>query len=139
MKVLRLCDNAVLPKRGSEGAAGYDLSSVDTLILDPGKRKLVSTGISVKLPPGVYGRVAPRSGLTVRHGLHVGAGVIDPDYTGEIKVALFNLGDSPVVIDVGDRIAQLILENFTVSSVEEVQDIADTSRGSNGFGSTGIQ
>ena len=123
MKVIRLCENAVLPKRGSDGAAGYDLSSIESIILHPGTRKLISTGISVKLPSGVYGRVAPRSGLTVKHGIHVGAGVIDPDYTGEIKVALFNHGDTALNINIGDRIAQLILENFTISTVEEVFDI----------------
>ena len=139
MKVIRLCDNAVLPKRGSDGAAGYDLSSIESIILHPGTRKLISTGISVKLPSGVYGRVAPRSGLTVKYGIHVGAGVIDPDYTGEIKVALFNHGDTALNINIGDRIAQLILENFTISTVEEVFDIDETSRGNNGFGSTGTQ
>ena len=139
MKVIRLCENAVLPKRGSDGAAGYDLSSIESIILHPGTRKLISTGISVKLPSGVYGRVAPRSGLTVKHGIHVGAGVIDPDYTGEIKVALFNHGDTALNINIGDRIAQLILENFTISTVEEVFDIDKTSRGNNGFGSTGTQ
>ena len=139
MKVIRLCYNAVLPKRGSDGAAGYDLSSIESIILHPGTRKLISTGISVKLPSGVYGRVAPRSGLTVKYGIHVGAGVIDPDYTGEIKVALFNHGDTALNINIGDRIAQLILENFTISTVEEVFDIDETSRGNNGFGSTGTQ
>ena len=139
MKVIRLCENAVLPTRGSDGAAGYDLSSIESIILHPGSRKLISTGISVKLPSGVYGRVAPRSGLTVKHGLHVGAGVIDPDYTGEIKVVLFNHGDTALNINIGDRIAQLILENFTISTVEEVFDIDETSRGNNGFGSTGTQ
>jgi dUTP pyrophosphatase len=85
----------------------------------------------------VYGRVAPRSGLTVKHGIHVGAGVIDPDYTGEIKVALFNLGDGPFEVKKGDRIAQLILERCETPYVREITEISETERGDGGFGSTG--
>jgi dUTP pyrophosphatase len=85
----------------------------------------------------VYGRVAPRSGLTVKHGIHVGAGVIDPDYTGEIKVALFNLGDVPFEIKKGDRIAQLVLERCETPDVHEIDTLDETGRGAGGFGSTG--
>ena len=102
-----------------------------------GGRLLVGTGVAVVLPMNVYGRVAPRSGLTVKHGILVGAGVIDPDYTGEIKVALFNLGDAPFEIKKGDRIAQLILERCETPYVREITEIRETERGSGGFGSTG--
>ena len=83
--VKKLVDGAQLPIRSSEGAVGYDLHSVNGYVILPGRRAIVSTGISVQLPPGVYGRVAPRSGLAVKNGIDVGAGVIDPDYTGELS------------------------------------------------------
>lgn len=128
---------AIIPTRGSSGAVGYDLYSSDRYSIEPGKRCLVSTGISIVLPEGVYGRVAPRSGLSVRHGIHVGAGVIDPDYTGEVKVLLYNQGDDVFVINTGDRIAQLVLERCETPSVMEIDTIEETERGSGGFGSTG--
>ena len=139
MKVVKLNKDATLPTQGSPGAAGYDITSVENVKVCKGSRKLVSTGLAIQLPEGVYGRIAPRSGLTVKHGIHVGAGVIDPDYTGEIKVALFNFGEKDFEIECGDRIAQLILEKFELSEIQEVERIDDTSRGSDGFGSTGTK
>jgi dUTP pyrophosphatase len=100
-------------------------------------RAIVGTGITVVLPPGVYGRVAPRSGLAAKHCINVGAGVIDPDYTGEIKVILFNHGLKDFEIKKGDRIAQLILERCETPPIEEISIVEDTERGSDGFGSTG--
>jgi dUTP pyrophosphatase len=144
LNVTKLVPNAQLPVRGSSGAAGYDLFSTDSYVVLPGRRVVVSTGISVQLPPGTYGRIAPRSGLAVKHGLDTLAGVIDPDYTGEIKVVLQNLDmNQPFVIRPGYRIAQLILENYTVADVMEVEaspegtQLPSTSRGGAGFGSTG--
>jgi dUTP pyrophosphatase len=146
LNITRLVSNAQLPVRGSSEAAGYDLFSTDSYVVLPGRRVVVSTGITVQFPPGTYGRIAPRSGLAVKHGLDTLAGVIDPDYTGEIKVVLQNLDMSqPFVIRPGYRIAQLILENFTVADVVEVPcettPLADqgstTGRGDAGFGSTG--
>lgn len=136
--VKRLSNDAIVPTRGSGGAVGYDLYSTDDVVVDPTHRILVGTGIAVVLPVNVYGRVAPRSGLTVKHGIHIGAGVIDPDYTGEIKVALFNLGDTPFEIKKGDRIAQLILERCETPDVREINEMNETTRGSGGFGSTGV-
>ena len=137
LRVKRLNDNAVLPVRASPGAAGYDISCSIDFILNTQSHNLVPTGLAFKLPPGVYGRIAPRSGLTVKHGIHIGAGVIDPDYTGEVKVAMFNLGIESVHFRKGDRIAQLILERCEVPPVIETDIILDTARGSGGFGSTG--
>lgn len=133
----KLADGAQIPVRSSDGAVGYDLHSVNGYVILPGRRAIVSTGISVQLPPGVYGRVAPRSGLAVKNGIDVGAGVIDPDYTGELKVVLFNHDQNPFVIKPGYRIAQLILERCEVPPVLEVQQVVDTERGQSGFGSTG--
>ena len=141
LNVIKLVPHAILPARGSSGAAGYDLFSTDNYVVLPGRRIVVSTGIAVQLPPGTYGRIAPRSGLAVKHGLDTLAGVVDPDYTGEIKVVLQNLDmQTPFVIRPGYRIAQLILENFTTADVVEVptENTHLTERGIGGFGSTGI-
>jgi len=154
LNVTKLIPTAQLPVRSSSDAAGYDLFSTDSYVVLPGRRVVVSTGISVQLPPGTYGRIAPRSGLAVKHGLDTLAGVIDPDYTGEVKVVLQNLDmNQPFVIRPGYRIAQLILENFTVADVIETSPegtrIPSTGRGEppctcepprrgdSGFGSTG--
>jgi dUTP pyrophosphatase len=138
LKVKKLTYDAIVPTRGSDGAVGYDLySSEDAVVPNQAGRALVGTGITVVLPPGVYGRVAPRSGLAVKHCINVGAGVIDPDYTGEIKVVLFNHGLNDFEIKKGDRIAQLVLERCETPPIEEISIVEDTDRGSGGFGSTG--
>jgi dUTP pyrophosphatase len=146
LNVTKLIPNAQLPVRGSSNAAGYDLFSTDSYVVLPGRRVVVSTGISIQLPPGTYGRIAPRSGLAVKHGLDTLAGVIDPDYTGEVKVVLQNLDlQQPFVIRPGYRIAQMILENYTVADVVEVPTeftplcATPSARGAAGFGSTGLE
>ena len=143
LNVTKLVPHASLPARATPGAAGYDLFSTDNYVVLPGRRVVVSTGISVSLPQGCYGRIAPRSGLAVKHGLDVLAGVIDSDYTGEVKVVLQNLDPvQPFVIRPGYRIAQLILEQCVTPEVHEVPSectgLAETARGAGGFGSTGI-
>jgi len=138
LKISKLVPNAVIPTRGSAGAAGYELYSTDGFIIMPGHRVVIPTGVAVELPAGTYGRIAPRSGLAVKHGVDVLAGVVDPDYTGELKVVLVNTDlRRAFMIRPGYRIAQLILENYTVAEVEEVPYIEETERGDAGFGSTG--
>jgi len=137
LKVKKLSSDAQLPTRGSDGAAGYDLQSIESCVILPGKRAVVATGISLELPHGVYGRIAPRSGLAVKHGIQVGAGVVDSDYRGEVKVVLFNHDSNPYLIKSGYRIAQLIMERCETPEVEEIFDTSDTQRGEGGFGSTG--
>ena len=136
----RLRSDAVIPSKATPGSIGLDLHSVDSYVVLPGQRIVVATGLRVNLPPGCYGRIAPRSGLAVKHGLDVGAGVVDPDYTGELRVVLFNHDSMhPFVIRPGWRIAQLIIERAVDDLVvEEVpyEDV-DTERGDGGFGSTG--
>ena len=138
--VTRLTPNAIVPARGTAGAAGYDLYSADGYVVLPGNRVVVSTGITAQFPPGTYGRIAPRSGLAVKHGLDTLAGVVDPDYTGEIKVVLVNTDQRvPFIIKPGYRIAQLILEKYEPAEVVEVDAPVNTSdRGADGFGSTGM-
>lgn len=135
--IKKLTYDSIIPTRGSRDSVGYDLYSNMDCVIRASERGLVSTGITIVLPPGVYGRVAPRSGLAVKHGIQVGAGVIDPDYTGEVKVVLFNHGENDFEVKKGDRIAQLILERCETPPIEEISIVENTDRGSGGFGSTG--
>jgi|TARA_B110000858_G_scaffold38804_1_gene43956 dUTP pyrophosphatase len=137
LQIKRLTLDATLPTRASPGSVGYDLYSLNDLTIQPNSRDIVSTGVCATIPLGCYGRIAPRSGLTVKYGIHVGAGVIDPDYTGELKVCLFNLGSVPFEIKQGERIAQLILEKCSTPLIQEVNELQKTMRANRGFGSTG--
>lgn len=140
LKIKKLVPHAIIPSRATAQSAGYDLYSSEGYVLLPGHRIVVSTGIQVQLPPGVYGRIAPRSGLAVKHGLGIGAGVIDADYQGELKIVIFNHDlRNNFVIRPGYRLAQLVLEYIATPDVEEVDEIDTvTDRGTDGFGSTGI-
>jgi dUTP pyrophosphatase len=143
--VKKLCPHGKMPIRSSMGAAGYDLFASVEVVVKANGRALVGTGISLSLPVGVYGRVASRSGLSLRHGLEVGGGVIDRDYSGEVGVILYNHGDCDYRVRVGDRVAQLVLErcaHFVVNEVDEVEGENEATeackRGVKGFGSTGV-
>lgn len=132
----KLSENARLPTRGSAEAAGYDLYAAKEASIPPNGRALVDTDLALAVPQGTYGRIAPRSGLAVRHGLATGAGVIDSDYRGHVRVLLFNHGDAPVTLAAGDRIAQLVLECIVTPPVTLVNSLDETVRGHGGFGST---
>jgi dUTP pyrophosphatase len=132
-----LCPEAKIPERGSTGAVGYDLVASQGCVILPGSRQLVPTGLAMAIPTGYYGRIAPRSGLAVKHGIDVGAGVIDCDYRGEIKVLLFNLGQEPFLVKPGYKIAQMVFEVCRLPSMVQVEQLNDTDRGEGGFGSTG--
>lgn len=139
LKVKYLTDKAHTLKRGTLNSAGLDLCSAYDYTISPMSRTMINTDISITLPPGTYGRIAPRSGLAKNYGIDVFAGVIDPDYTGPIGVILYNSDASnPFQIKAGDRIAQLILEKYESDIiVESVGKLSATERGSGGFGSTG--
>jgi len=128
--------NAIAPIRSSDGAAGYDLCACEDATVGSKKRCLIKTDLAIKVPCGTYGRIAPRSGLALKHGIDVGAGVIDEDYRGNVGIILFNHGDSDYAIKQGERIAQLILEKIEIVQVVEVQDFIKTVRGERGYGST---
>ena len=134
-KIKKLNDTAVMPQWNNK-SAGCDLSSTEFYTLKPGERKLFKTGLSIAIPSGLYGRIAPRSGLAYKHGIDVMAGVIDEDYRGEIGVILINLGQEDKTIFVGDKIAQLIFENYTRIDFEETDSLDETTRGAGGYGST---
>ncbi|CCA75081.1 probable dUTP pyrophosphatase [Serendipita indica DSM 11827] len=136
--IKRLNENARLPTRGSALAAGYDLYSGEDTTIPAGGKALVNTHISLAVPEGTYGRVAPRSGLASKHMIATGAGVVDADYRGPLFILLFNHGEKEFKISIGDRIAQLILEKIETPPVVEVQDLEETLRGAGGFGSTGL-
>lgn len=130
-----------LPAYATADSAGVDLAAAveTTLILAPGERKDVPTGIALALPPGWEGQVRPRSGLALRHGITVlnSPGTVDADYRGEIRVILANLGGEPVTIARGERIAQLVIAPVNRAVWDVVTELPATERGSGGFGSTG--
>jgi dUTP pyrophosphatase len=132
---------AVAPARSRPGDAGYDLRAVEPFALAPGARATVPTGVAIALPPGIAGLVVPRSGLAARHGLSVvnGPGLIDPNYRGEIRVILVNLGDEPFAGEPGDRIAQLLLVPYVAPELVAVDALPPSpdDRGELGFGSSG--
>jgi dUTP pyrophosphatase len=128
---------AALPEYASAGAAGADLRASEGVVIAPGARAAVSTALRLEIPGGHVGLVWPRSGLAVRHGIDTLAGVIDSDYRGELKVVLVNHGDQPFRIEAGDRIAQLLVQRVEHVRFHAVDRLAETERGTGGFGSTG--
>ena len=130
-----------LPAYQSELAAGLDLLAAldEAVVLEPGKRALVPTGLAMAVPAGFEAQVRPRSGLAAKHGITVlnTPGTIDADYRGEVKVILINLGEEPFTIERGARIAQLVVAPVVQADIVEVQDLSETGRGAGGFGSTG--
>jgi dUTP pyrophosphatase len=131
-----------LPNYETDGAAGADLSAAVELelVLDPGARSAVPTGLVLEIPAGFEGQVRPRSGLAFKAGLTVvnAPGTIDSDYRGELKVLTVNLGSEPVTIRRGDRIAQLVIAPVTRASFNETERLSASERGDGGFGSTGV-
>jgi dUTP pyrophosphatase len=142
VKFKRLRESAQIPRYMSEGAAGLDLAaSLETpgeLIIAPGARALVGTGLAVELPHGCEAQVRPRSGLAYKHGVTVlnSPGTVDEDYRGEVKVLLINHGEHPFVVRDGERIAQLVIARVERVQLEETE-LGDTRRGAGGYGHTG--
>jgi len=131
---------AYLPTKGSPGSAGLDLHALTNATILPRGTTLIDTGIAITLPKGTYGRIASRSGLALRNSIDTKAGVIDPDYTGSLKIILHNYGDKAYNVAKGDRIAQLIIEKYTDPIVQcNMHSNRETHRNDNGFGSTGIK
>jgi dUTP diphosphatase len=140
LRVRRLHERAVLPTRAYAGDAGLDLYALDGAVLEPGERASLQTGIAVEIPDGHAGLVLPRSGLAARHGVALvnAPGLIDAGYRGEIRVLLLNTDRTePVTIAAGDRIAQLVLVAVQTPKVLEVDELAVSERGADGFGSSG--
>jgi dUTP pyrophosphatase len=139
LQVKLLRPDARPPERTRPGDAGYDLRCVEPFALAPGERRLVPTGVAIALPTGVAGLVVPRSGLAIEHGISVvnGPGLVDPNYRGELRVILVNLGAERFEAAAGDRIAQLLLVPFVTPDLQLVDELPASERGANGFGSSG--
>ncbi len=142
VKIKKLKDNAIIPTKGSEKAAGYDLYACldrEAILIRPHETEKIGTGLSIQPPKGYFGAIVARSGLATRFGLRPANcfGVCDEDYIGEYVVALHNDTDEPQTIGAGDRIAQLIFLPYIDAEFCEVDELDKTERGSEGFGSTG--
>ena len=137
IKAKRLSDKAILPTKANEDDAGWDLYASESLSIPSNGRVLVGTSVSLAISTGSVGLIWPRSGLAVKQGIDVFAGVIDAGYRGEIKVCLFNSSDKTVEISEGDRIAQLIIQKINNVIFKESNNLSNTLRGEGGFGSSG--
>jgi len=130
-----------LPERATQHAAGYDVRSAEgPVTLAPGEIRLVSTGLAMELPEGVECQVRPRSGLALKHGITLpnSPATIDPDYRGEVRIILQNLGNEPVTLERGERVAQLVFARFEAPDIVLAERLSETARGDGGFGSTGV-
>ena len=136
IRIMKDDEDAIVPTRGSRYAAGLDLYSIEDKVVPVGQQRIVSTGIRMALPPGTYGRIAPKSGLAANWSIHINAGVVDEDYRGVVKVLIHNLGRNVVNINKGEQIAQLIVEKIMKPDIKHVRSLDVTDRGEGGFGST---
>lgn len=144
LKIRKVSENAVIPKRATGGSAGLDLCAcIDAPItLNGGETALIPTGLAIELPSAQYGAfVFARSGLAIKHGIGLlnAVGVIDSDYRGEIKVGVINQIGEAYTIEPGERVAQMVILPVSMMPVEEVETLGETDRGAGGFGSTGTK
>ena len=137
LRFVKITENASTPTKGSPLSAGYDLYSSEDVDIPARDKAAIATDLKISVPVGTYGRIAPRSGLALRDFIDIGGGVIDEDYTGHVKIIIFNHDNQAFKIQKGDRIAQLICERILHPTLKEVQTFKLTKRSENGFGSTG--
>lgn len=138
LRVKKLSVHATLPTRASSLSAGYDICSAENGVVKARGNLLLKTDLAISCPKNTYARIAPRSGLALKKCIDVGAGVIDADYRGNVGVILFNHSEHDLYVKKGDRIAQLILEKICMTDIIECENLDDTERSSNGFGSSGL-
>jgi len=136
LKYKKLSEDAVAPAKAHDSDAGFDFFSTDRVILSPGQRKPIRTGVAVAIPEGMVGLMWSRSGLAFQYGVDTKAGCIDSDYRGEVMILLENNGSRPIVINKGDKVSQMVVLDLGKVTVEEVEDLDETVRGEDGFGST---
>ena len=143
IQIKKLSDSVLIPKYETTGSSGMDIAAhiPNNIIIDPGEKALISTGLSIAIPKGYEVQIRPRSGLAAKKNITVlnTPGTIDADYRGEIKVILINHGKEEFVIKNGERIAQMVVCPVVQANLEEVEELSDTIRGSGGFGSTGTK
>lgn len=139
VRIKKMFPEAIEPKRGTDGSAGYDLHACDATVILPKKSCMITTGIAMEIPNGYVGLVFARSGLATKQGLRPAncVGVIDSDYRGGIKVCLYNDSNAVREVNFGDRIAQLVIVPYIYPELELSETLSDTERGEGGFGSTG--
>ena len=140
VKFRKIDPDAVLPAYAHPGDAGMDVRSVEALVIEPGGRKLVRTGLVMQLPPGHEAQVRPRSGLALKNGVTVlnTPGTIDEGYRGEVGVILANFGAEPFTVEKGAKIAQIVIAPCLRAEIAETSEVDETVRGAGGFGSTGV-
>ena len=142
MKVKIISKNGRIPEYKTKGSAGFDLEACidEDMVIMPGKRALVPTGIFLELPEGYEAQIRARSGLAIKNGIALinGIGTVDADYRGEFIVPLINLGEEPFFISNGDRIAQVVISKVEQADFELVSELSETERGTGGFGHTGV-
>lgn len=142
MRIKVISSSGILPQYETEGSAGMDIKAYleEPVTLKPGKRALIPTGLFMEIPEGFEVQIRARSGLAVKHGIGLtnGIGTIDSDYRGEIKVSLINWGEEDFTINNGERIAQMVVSRYEKAELEKVEVISETTRGSGGFGHTGL-
>ena len=141
LKIKRINNDALLPKSSYEGDAGLDLTSTGDYVINPGERRLISTGIVIELPKNTEAQVRPRSGLALKHGITVlnSPGTIDEQYRGEIGVIIINHGNEAYHVKKHDRIAQLVIQRLPKIKVVEITEVRTTDRADGGFGSSGTK
>ena len=142
MKVRINSLSGIYPSYETEGSAGMDIRAYleQPVIIKPGERKMIPTGLFMEFEPGYEVQIRARSGLAAKHGIGLvnGVGTIDSDYRGEILVALINLGQDAFAVENGDRIAQMVISPIVQAEIESADELSDTVRGTGGFGSTGV-
>lgn len=139
LHIKKLSPTATIPKYIHPNDAGMDLYSCETIIVQPGERKLIPTGIAMAIPIGYVGLIWDKSGIAANHGLKTMAGVIDSGYRGEIKILIHNLSNQPYTVQAGTKVAQMLIQPVVQDEIVEVAELGDTSRGEGGFGSTGMK
>lgn len=140
LKVEKIHDKAIIPNYAHEGDAGLDVYSVERVVLNPGERALIHTGIKIELPKNTEAQVRPRSGLALKHGISLvnSPGTIDEGYRGEVGVIVINHGTETFVVEEGMKIAQMVIKPVWRVEIEEVTSLSDSERGAKGYGSSGI-
>ena len=136
MKIVKMSEKATIPSKGTPTAAGFDLYSAKTITIWPKTREVVPTDLKIELPRNSYGQIAPRSGLALK-GLDIGAGVIDQDYRGNLKILLINNGTTSYEVREGERVAQLLVKPILNPTIKTMEELTESTRGDRGFGSTG--
>jgi dUTP pyrophosphatase len=137
IKITKLHPDAKIPQYAHHNDAGMDLFCVETITINPGERLQIKTGIAMEIPDGYVGLVWDKSGLSQKFGLKTLGGVVDSGYRGEIMVGMYNLSTEPYVFEVGHKVAQMLIQKVEQPSIVEVEELSESVRGDNAFGSTG--